>query len=51
MIKKIKSTIQADFAKVYQSIKLPEVEEWFDIYFSRFFGYYLAIVSKRWGFI
>lgn len=39
--------IKADFAAAYRSIKLPEVEEWFDIYFSRFLGYYFAILSAK----
>lgn len=41
--------IKADFLSAYESIKLPEVEERFDIYFSRFIGYYLAKISLRMG--
>jgi phosphatidylglycerophosphate synthase len=41
--------IKIDFEAAYKSIKLPEVEEWFDIYFSRFFGYYLARLSLWLG--
>ncbi|MCV9387250.1 CDP-alcohol phosphatidyltransferase family protein [Reichenbachiella ulvae] len=41
------SRIRQDFRKSYQSIKLPQVEETFDIYFSRFFGYYFAVLAKR----
>lgn len=38
--------IKRDFHQSYQSIKLIEIEETFDIYFSRFFGYYLALLGK-----
>ncbi len=43
----ILNRIKTDFHKAYDSIKLPEVEETFDIYFSRFFGYYFALIGKR----
>ncbi len=39
--------VKNDFAASYKSLKLPEIEEIFDIYISRYFGYYLALISKR----
>ncbi|MEP4532895.1 MAG: CDP-alcohol phosphatidyltransferase family protein [Cyclobacteriaceae bacterium] len=45
----VKNRIKSDFDKACKSIKIPEVEEWFDIYFSRFFGYYLALISRFFG--
>ena len=47
MINRIRSKIKGDFRQMYTSIKLPEVEEWFDMYFSRFFGYYLAVAARK----
>ncbi len=49
MFKPILFRVKTDFDSAYKSIKLPEVEEWFDIYFSRFLGYYLAVISNRLG--
>ncbi|MEP1094384.1 MAG: CDP-alcohol phosphatidyltransferase family protein [Cyclobacteriaceae bacterium] len=37
------------FAEVYGSIKLIDIEERFDIYFSRFFGLYFAKIGKYYG--
>jgi len=37
--------INMDFAKIRASLKLEEVEERYDIYFSRPFGYYLALTA------
>lgn len=42
MIRKIRD----DFRAMFSTIKSPETEEVFDIYFSRFFGYYFALLSK-----
>lgn len=39
--------IKSDFAASYRSMKLPEIEEVFDIYVSRYFGYYVAVISKK----
>lgn len=49
MLSRIIEKLRKDFRNSYESIKLPQVEERFDIYFSRFFGYYLALVSKHIG--
>lgn len=40
------NSIRRDFQKATESIKLMAIEETFDIYFSRFFGYYFALISK-----
>ena len=40
------SSIRQSFKKSSESIKLMPIEETFDIYFSRFFGYYFALLSK-----
>ncbi|WP_421872871.1 CDP-alcohol phosphatidyltransferase family protein [Marinoscillum sp.] len=40
------SFIKRDFRKSSESIKLMAIEETFDIYFSRFSGYYFALLSK-----
>lgn len=49
MLITLRQRLNKDFEAAYKSIKLPEVEEWFDIYFSRYLGYYLALASKRIG--
>ena len=36
-----------DLNKIKSSLKMREVEEVYDIYFSRFLGYYLARVAAR----
>ncbi len=41
--------IRRDFRRSFESIKLPAIEETFDIYFSRFFGYYFALLSRKFG--
>ncbi len=35
--------------EVYGSIKLLDIEEWFDIYFSRFFGLYFAKIGRYYN--
>ena len=42
MMRKIKNHLD----QVRKSLKMPEVEEGYDIYFSRFFGLYLAQIAK-----
>lgn len=48
MLGSLKKRIKRDFERAKHSIKIMEVEETFDIYFSRFFGYYLALIAKKW---
>jgi phosphatidylglycerophosphate synthase len=41
------SRVQAHYKEVLQSIKLVDVEERFDLYFSRFLGLYLAKIGEK----
>lgn len=47
MLNKVFSKISGDFKIILSSIKLMEIEETFDIYFSRFFGYYFAVLGRK----
>lgn len=44
---KMTARIQEHYKEVLQSIKLLDVEERFDLYFSRFFGLYLAKIGEK----
>lgn len=46
MLSVLRTRIQEDFVEIQKSIKIPEIEETFDIYFSRVFGYYFALLSS-----
>lgn len=48
MIRRLTTRISTDFQHILSSIKLMEIEETFDIYFSRFFGYYFALLGVKW---
>lgn len=49
MVKFIKRRFRSHLEEVMKTIKMIEVEERFDIYFSRFYGLYFAKLAKRLG--
>lgn len=48
MIRTLKAKLNQHYAEVYTTIKLMDIEEWFDIHFSRFYGLFFAKIAYRW---
>lgn len=49
MIRRFKTAVNAHYDEVYATIKLEDVEERFDIWFSRFFGLFFAKMGYRFN--
>lgn len=47
MIRKLRSAVNAHYEEVYATIKLEDIEEKFDMWFSRFFGLYFAKIGYK----